>query len=75
MKNRRKRPGLITRLFTDLYTVKLYIEEDGVTTQTIYRLKELKKINSHYLKGVLEDGTEIEFRMEKSFDYKVVKHY
>lgn len=76
MKLNKKAPGFFTRLFGDLYTVTLYTQEDDGSTGTVeYELKELKKINPNYLKGVGIHGEKIEFKTQKPFDYKVVKHY
>lgn len=76
MVKKQKKPSFLYRLFNDLYEVTLYTEEDdGQTGTIVFRLKELKKINQNYLKGIDENGHRVEFKTTKAFDYKVVKIY
>ena len=49
--------------------------ETEVPTSDKYTLRHISKISNTYLKGVDEDGLQIEFKSVKPFDYKIKKHY
>lgn len=70
------KPSWLYRLFNNLYEVNLYfdVDSDKAYSQK-YMMKEIKKINQNYLKGVDSDGHLVEFKTTKSFDYQIKKIY
>ena len=67
-----KERGFLYRLFNDLYEVKI-VFANGETEH--YRLREIKKLNKQYLKGVDEDGLKIELATVEPFKYLSKKLY
>ena len=63
--------GFFYRLFNDLFVVT--INHEGTSKE--FRLREIKKINNNFLKGVDDLGHKVEFRTSAPFDYFVKKIY
>jgi len=69
--SKKKERGFFYRLFNDLFVVT--INHEGTSKE--FRLREIKKINNNYLKGVDESGHKVEFKTSVPFDYFVTKLY
>lgn len=69
--SKNKKRGFLYRLFNDMFVVT--INHEGASKD--FRLREIKKINNNYLKGVDEDGHKVEFKTSVPFDYFVKKLY
>lgn len=69
--SKNKERGFFYRLFNDLFVVT--INHEGAARD--FRLREIKKINNNYLKGVDENGHKVEFKTSVPFDYFVKKIY
>ena len=71
-----KKKGFLYRLFNDLYEVTLFFDaETEVPTSDKYMLRHVSKISNTYLKGIDEEGFNVEFKSVKPFDYKIKKYY
>ena len=71
-----KRHSWIYRLFNDMYEVSLFFDTDtDKPTSEKYMLKHINKISATYLKGIDEEGLQVEFKSVKPFDYKIRKLY
>lgn len=69
--SKNKKRGFLYRLFNDMFVVT--INHEGASKD--FRLREIKKINNNYLKGIDEDGHKVEFKTSVPFDYFVKKLY
>ena len=69
--SKKEERGFIYRLFNDLFVVT--INHEGSSRDI--RLREIKKINNNFLKGVDESGHKVEFKTSAPFDYFVKKIY
>jgi hypothetical protein len=67
-----KSPGFFYRLFNDLYEVRIVFHNGEKIT---YRLKEIKKINTKYLKAIDENGHKIELSSVEPFSFFTKKIY
>lgn len=68
--------GWLKKLFSDLYQVTLYFdEEDGTQSVRVFLMKDIKRLNNKMLKGVDWEGCKIEFITTKPFTYEKKKIY
>ena len=67
-----KERGFLYRLFNDLYEVEI-VFADG-NSQKFY-LREVKKLNKQFLKGIEEDGSLVEIATIEPFNYMKKKLY
>ena len=71
-----KKHSWLYRLFNDMYEVSLFFDTDtDKPTSEKYMLKHINKISATYLKGIDEEGLQVEFKSVKPFDYKIRKLY
>jgi hypothetical protein len=71
-----KKKGFLYRLFNDLYEVTLYFDTDTDTPSSEkYMLRHVSKLTNTYIKGIDEEGLNVEFKSVKPFDYKIKKYY
>lgn len=71
-----KKKGFLYRLFNDLYEVTLYFDTDTDTPSSEkYMLRHVSKLTNTYIKGIDEEGFNVEFKSVKPFDYKIKKYY
>lgn len=67
-----KERGFLYKLFNDLYEVEIVYADGSIHH---YRLREIKKLNTQFLKGVDEDGHKIELSTTEPFNYLMKKLY
>jgi hypothetical protein len=71
-----KKHSWLYKLFNDMFEVTLYFDTDtDKPTSEKYMMSHVSKITDTYLKGIDEEGLQVEFKSVKPFDYKIRKLY